>query len=154
MHLHTFRPDRRHQGGSSLLEVLIAVLVLAIGLLGLAAMSATTLKNSNSSAARSQAVVHIYSLYDTLRLERQRAMDGEFNVNAWTREATAANADDTVEYGVFNAWLGQVQKSLGDPDARGRLVCDHDSCVAGIRWNDSRATGGETELEIETESRL
>ena len=45
------------QQGMSLLEVLIAVLVLAIGLLGIAALQATALRNSQSSLERNQAVM-------------------------------------------------------------------------------------------------
>lgn len=148
------RPSvRRLQGGASLLEVLIAVLVLAIGLLGLAAMSAMTLKNSNSSAARSQATMQVYSLFDTLRLDRGRAAAGAYNVSVWTC-AAAADPDSGVDYSVFNGWLGQVQASLGDPEACGQLVCSTASCTAGIKWDDSRGTAGSAELEISITSRL
>ncbi|MBL2545245.1 prepilin-type N-terminal cleavage/methylation domain-containing protein, partial [Klebsiella pneumoniae] len=49
------------QRGASLLEVLIAVLVLAIGMLGMAALQAVTIKNSNSASARSLGVIQVYS---------------------------------------------------------------------------------------------
>lgn len=144
--------SRTHRG-SSLLEVMIAVLVLAIGMLGLAALSAVTIKNSNSAAARSQAMMQVYSLFDTLRLDRGQAAAGAYNVNDWTC-AAATDPDAGVDYSVFNSWLGQVQTSLGDPGACGRLVCGAASCTAGIRWDDSRGTAGSTELEIVNTSRL
>lgn len=141
------------QSGSSLLEVLIAVLVLAIGLLGMAAMSAVTIKNSNSSAARSQAVMHVYSLMDTLRLNRADAVGGAYNVG-WECSAQTSDADTGFDATVFNGWLGVVQQSLGDPQACGRIACGVESCSVGIRWNDSRGTGGDSEFEIQTTSRL
>lgn len=147
------RGQARIESGSSLLEVMIAVLVLAIGMLGLAALSSVTIKNSNSAAARSQAVVHVYSLFDTLRLDRAQASAGAFNVSDWTC-AAASDPDPGNDYSVFNGWLAQVQSSLGDPSACGRLVCGTESCTAGIRWDDSRGTGGSSELEIQTTSRL
>lgn len=143
----------RVQRGSSLLEVLIAVLVLAIGMLGLAALSAVTIKNSNSAAARSQATMQVYSVFDTLRLDRERAKAGAFNVSDWSCEAVD-DVDTGVDYSVFNTWLGQVQSSLADPEACGRLVCGIESCTAQIRWNDSRGTAGSSELEITNTSRL
>lgn len=153
---HDSATTGRHAGfqrGSTLLEVMIAVLILAIGMLGLAALSAVTIKNSNSAAARSQAMVQVYSLFDTLRLDRGQATAGAFNVSEWTC-AAASDPDSGVDYSVFNSWLGQVQTSLGDPEACARLVCGVESCTAGIRWDDSRGTGGNSELEIVNTSRL
>lgn len=148
-------PGRR-QGGASLLEVLIAVLILAVGMLGMAALQSITLKNSNSSSGRTQAVIQTYSLLDTLRLTRDQANAGAFNVTSWACASKTAGAGDTNDYSVFNGWLGRVQASLGDPNACGRLNCDGTTCTVGIKWDDSRPTGqaSDEELSIETTSRL
>ncbi|GGK10982.1 type IV pilus modification protein PilV [Luteimonas terricola] len=154
---HDYKPAGRraaYQRGSTLLEVMIAVLILAIGMLGLAALSAVTIKNSNSAAARSQAVVQVYSLFDTLRLDRAQASAGAFNVSDWSCATLNADPDSGIDYSVFNGWLSQVQANLGDPNACGRLVCGADTCTAGIRWDDSRGTDGSDALEIQTMSRL
>lgn len=142
------------QRGSSLLEVLIAVLVLAVGMLGMAALQSITLKNSNSSSGRSQAVIQTYSLFDTMRLDRAAANAGTYNVSSWTCAAATPPTGSTSNYSVFNAWLGQVQSTLGDPAACGRVVCSSASCTVGIRWDDTRATGGDQQLSVETTSRL
>lgn len=144
MQLKILSSRRTSQHGSSLLEVLIAVLILAIGMLGMAALQSITLKNTNSSSARSQAIIQTYSLFDTLRLNRTLAATGTYNVSSWTCEAATAAAGSTADYGVFNTWLGQVQATLGDPAACGRLVCvpAESSCEVAIKWDDSRATGG------------
>lgn len=155
----------RLQRGTSLLEVLIAVLILAIGMLGMAALQSITLKNSNSSSGRSQAVMQSYSLLDTLRLNRQLANGGAYNVTSWSCATQTATAGDTADYSIFNGWLAQVQAALGDPNACGRLQCGPDPadpavalCTIGIRWDDSRASSGgvvgDKKLEIETTSRL
>ncbi|MDX1554458.1 MAG: type IV pilus modification protein PilV [Xanthomonadales bacterium] len=151
-----FRPAR--QRGASLLEVLIAVLILAIGMLGMAALQAVTLKNSNSSAARSQAAMQTYSLLDTLRLDRAGALAGSYNVPGWTCSAGTNDPDDpddTTDYSVFNTWLAGLDDAVG-ADACGRLVCAASgTCTVGLRWSDERATGGAAEpLEFETTSGL
>lgn len=140
--------NAKRQSGSSLLEVLIAVLVLAIGMLGMAALQAVTLKNSNSSAARSQAVIQTYSMFDRLRLNRELAKDGGFNVATWTCTTAAATGDDDhTDYSVFNGWLANVKDVLG-ASACGRIQCDPDyQCTVGVRWDDSRATGDAEETE-------
>jgi type IV pilus assembly protein PilV len=61
------RMHRRRQGGFSLLEVLIAVLVLAIGLLGLAGLQSLSLKYNHSAYLRSQAVQLGYDMADRIR---------------------------------------------------------------------------------------
>lgn len=134
----------KRQAGSSLLEVMIAVLILAVGMLGMAALQAVTLKNSNSSAARTQAVMQSYSMLDRLRLNRELAGSGGFNVTGWTcAEAAAApdDAADDTDYSVFNGWLANVQDVLG-ASACGRVECAANQCTVGVRWDDSRATGG------------
>ena len=53
--------------GFTLIEVLIAMLVLAVGLLGLAGLQATSLSNSQSAYNRSQATQLAYELADNMR---------------------------------------------------------------------------------------
>ena len=61
---------QRMQKGASLLEVLIAVLILAIGLLGIAALQAVTLRNMQGSSDRSVAVIQTYAMFDMMRANR------------------------------------------------------------------------------------
>lgn len=53
--------------GFTLIEVLIAMLVLAVGLLGLAGLQATSLRNNQSAYNRSQATQLAYDLADRMR---------------------------------------------------------------------------------------
>lgn len=53
--------------GFTLIEVLIAMLVLAVGLLGLAGLQAANLKNNQSAYNRSQATQLAYDLADRMR---------------------------------------------------------------------------------------
>ncbi len=143
----TSMQSQRTQRGSSLLEVLIAVLVMAIGMLGIAALQAVTLRNSNSSAGRSQAVIHIYSAFDTLRLNRDGALAGQFNVSDYTCAGVEAEEGDETDYSVFNGWLTDMQRDF--PGSCGRIDCDSNTCTVGVQWNDSRATGGNATADDE-----
>ena len=53
--------------GFTLIEVLIAMVVLAVGLLGLAGLQATSLRNNQSAYNRSQATQSAYDLADRMR---------------------------------------------------------------------------------------
>lgn len=61
------------QQGFTLIEVLVAVVVLAIGLLGLAGLQATAVRSNNSAYMRSQATVLAYDIADRMRVNRQAA---------------------------------------------------------------------------------
>jgi type IV pilus assembly protein PilV len=56
--------------GFTLIEVLIAMLVLAVGLLGLAGLQATSLNNNQRAYYRSQATILAYDIVDRMRANR------------------------------------------------------------------------------------
>jgi len=56
-----------NQNGFTLLEVLITVLIMSIGLLGLAGLQVTSLKNNHSSYQRTQVTLLAYDVVDRMR---------------------------------------------------------------------------------------
>lgn len=62
-------------GGFSLIEVLVALFVLAIGLLGLAALQTTGLKFNHQSYERTQATLQAYDIIDRMRANKSGAGD-------------------------------------------------------------------------------
>lgn len=82
-------------GGFSLIEVLVALAVLSIGLLGLAALQTTGLKFNHQSYERTQAVLQSYDIIDRIRANRSgtnRAINTTYNDSLG---ATAGTADCT-----------------------------------------------------------
>ena len=75
----SFSTGRKSSQGVSLIEVLVAVLILGIGMLGIAAMQATALSNSQSSIERTQAVLHTYTIFDAMRADRNLALTNAFS---------------------------------------------------------------------------
>ena len=57
--------------GFTLVEVLVAMVVLAIGLLGLAGLQGVTLKNNQSAYNRSQATQMAYDIVDRMRANQE-----------------------------------------------------------------------------------
>lgn len=66
----------RHVGGLSLIEVLIALLVLSIGLVGMASLQLTSLKSAHSSYYRSLASAAALNVEERL-WEKARGSEGE-----------------------------------------------------------------------------
>lgn len=69
----------RPQRGFTLVEVLIAVLVLSIGLLGLAGLQVSALQNNQSAFMRSQATALAYDLADRMRSNMSAVIAGEYD---------------------------------------------------------------------------
>lgn len=144
---------RHRQDGVSMIEVLIAVLIMGIGLLGMAAMQTTALRNSQSALERSQAAMHSYALLDTMRANVDQARIGAYNLNTWT---CGAPADDgsLVRQDLIN-WFTNVREptALGDTTCA-MVQCGSTDCRVDIRWNDSRGSGGDEQEVFTTETRL
>ena len=82
----TLRPAR----GFSLIEVLIALLVLSVGLLGLAFLQAAGLRFNNDSYMRSQATILAYDLVDRMRANTKAALGGAYCLTSVTPCTTIA----------------------------------------------------------------
>lgn len=61
--------------GFTLIEVLIATLVLAVGLLGLAGLQAASIKNNLSAFNRSQTTQLAYDMADRMRANKNESVD-------------------------------------------------------------------------------
>tara|TARA_R110001583_G_scaffold26571_7_gene95842 strand:+ start:8544 stop:9071 length:528 start_codon:yes stop_codon:yes gene_type:complete len=64
-----------HQKGVGLIEVLVAVFILAGGLLGLAALQTQSLRYSHESYLRTQASILAADMFDRLRVNAEEALD-------------------------------------------------------------------------------
>lgn len=70
---------KKHQSGYTLLEVLIALLVFSIGLLGLAAMLVSAVKGNHQAYHHSQAVYVAEAMADGLRANLGAVGGGSYN---------------------------------------------------------------------------
>ncbi|KTD61292.1 pre-pilin leader sequence (pilV) [Legionella santicrucis] len=69
------------QKGLSLIEVLVAFVILAIGMLGIASMLILSSKANNSSYAKQQAVQCVYDIFDKIRANYQAAINGNYTIS-------------------------------------------------------------------------
>jgi type IV pilus assembly protein PilV len=140
---------RCRHSGFGLIEVLIAVVVLSIGLLGLAGLQMRTVRNNESSLERGMAVVETHSIVDAMRADRSNAMNGQFNVALDATSPTGATFAATA----VTAWRANLVAVLG-ADAKGEISCNSTLCMIKVQWDDSRGTGGSTTQQIQTQVQL
>ena len=127
----------KKQHGVALLEVLIAVVVLSIGLLGVAALQTSALRNNQSSLERSLAVIQSYSILEAMRADVAvaRAPTLGYNMALTSTPPTGGNLIQTSQ----RQWITDIQAALNDPGARGAINCNAGNvCTITITWNDSR----------------
>src|SRR5690606_1934233 len=154
-----------NQRGVGLVEVMVAVAILAFGMLGIAALQATALRNSQSSLERSQAVMQTYAILDAMRANRDVAMIGGYNmgnINAageatvWAcgrPDAGDLAANDRRQWMGIPAETGSLKGTLGE-SACAAIKCSDVECIVMIRWDDSRGTGGDQQQEFQTRTLL
>lgn len=137
------------QRGVGMIEVLVTLLILSIGLLGLAALQMRTLRNNQSALERSLAVAETHAIADAMRADRTNAINGRFNLGI----AAAAPTGTTFREVMLASWRNNLVASLG-ADATGSVACNGALCTIVVRWNDSRGTGGVDQLSITTQVQL
>lgn len=135
----------RTQRGVGIIEILIAVLILSVGLLGMAALQVRTMRNNESALERSMAVAQTHAIADAMRADRVNAINGQFNI---TLEASAPTGTTFREV-VLAAWRTNLINSLG-ADATGQITCNGPRCEIIIQWNDTRGTLGSATQHIAT----
>jgi type IV pilus assembly protein PilV len=146
---HCANRGLRGQRGVGLIEVMIAVVVLAIGLLGLAAMQVRTLRDNESSSERGIAVVQTHSIIDAMRADRTNAVNGVFNI-ALTASAPAGSTFRDV---TIAGWRTNLTAMLG-ANATGAIACNGSACTVTVQWDDSRGSGGSQTFSVQTEVQL
>jgi len=142
-------PARRRALGASLIEILIAVLILGIGMLAVAAMQATGLRNNQSSLERSQSVLESYSIIDMMRANVNAARNNAYNI-PMTCTAPTGTARPNAEQA---AWINSLQAVLGDT-ACGQIACIDGTCTVTVQWDDSRGSEGDDNQQLVTVARL
>lgn len=142
----------RHVRGMSLIEVLVSVLILGIGLLGIAAMQSLALRGGQGSMESSQAVMQATSIIEAMRANPANA--GGYNIGK-TCSASAVSATGQVGLDL-KYWIGELKSTVGaagDTTTCGEITGCPAACVVTVSWDDSRAGGG-TGRSIVTETRI
>jgi len=127
------------QRGATLIEVLVAMLILAIGLLGLAGLQTVSVQSNQGAYYRSQATILANDIVDRMRANRVAALADRSSYSASFPTPNSNNAiAGTVAQQDVNGWLNDLALSL--PQGTGSLSLDNSNNVTvTICWNDRRA---------------
>ena len=131
------------QQGVTLIEAMIALLVISVGLLGIASLQITAMNQNSSSLNHSQAVWMAYNMSD-----RIRANISEFNTYDGA-DTDASAPQDCITNNCTNAQM--VTADIADwatmignlPGGRGIIGSNADGLLISVMWDDegTGATG-------------
>jgi type IV pilus assembly protein PilV len=135
----------RNARGFTLLEMLVALLVLSLGLLGIAGLQAMSLRNNTNAFLRSQANVLAYDIVDRMRANRDAAVAGDYNI------ALGASASGSgLALADLTDWKALLASSLTNGD--GAVTCTAAGlCTVTVEWDEVAAGGADRQFLLSTE---
>ena len=129
------------QTGFTLLEVLVALAVLSVGLLGLASLQITALRYNASSLYLGQAINLAYQIIDSMRANRALAVAGNYTsaipTTATVCATTASTLTGTVAAQDLQIWRNAIACTL--PSGEGSITLAGNRVTVTVQWDDSRA---------------
>jgi type IV pilus assembly protein PilV len=128
----------KFQDGFSLVEVLISVLVLTLGLLGIAALQANVVKYNHSAQLRSMAVYQAANMIDRMRANLAGVTAGNYNNVSGIPTAptcTSCSSSETATKDI-NAWNNE--NSLLLPAGQGTVTGNGSIFTITVRWDNDR----------------
>jgi type IV pilus assembly protein PilV len=156
MECMAMKRGNRGERGFTLIEVLIAILVFSIGLIGLAGMMVVSVKTNHSAYLRTQAGHLAQAMADRIRsnLGQVNAYIGVYDPNTPPTNPCAAASIACPPAAIvtrdLSVWLGQVDALL--PNAQAEIACNGASlgfgaqigaapydgqCTIWLRWDES-----------------
>jgi type IV pilus assembly protein PilV len=135
------RVHRERCDGMTLVEVLVALVVISVGLLGIAALQMVSLRNSQGSYLRTQATALADDIIDRMRANRTAAIDPALAYNiAFGVTITLGATPTQAQRDLFawkNALVAELPRTESGASADGSVVVDGNNIATVIiRWGE------------------
>lgn len=142
------------QKGFYLFELLITMVVMSIGMLGIAGMLLLAHKTSSSSYLRQQATQSAYNIIEKMRANRQAAINGSYNVSDLVASGTPSppsapspNCDSAScnanQMAAYDSWYWLARDVALLPNGAGSVttttVGTNTQVRVIVQWNDAPA---------------
>lgn len=132
------------QTGATLIEVMVALLVLSAGILGVAILQLNALKHSDSAMRSTQVSFIAQDL-----LERIRAnSEAHYAMASLSQAPTSGNLDNPRDQDLYD-FADQLRRMAGS-DVQASIAVAGAQVTVTVDWNDSRAQGDEAPTQTLT----
>ncbi|WP_077529110.1 type IV pilus modification protein PilV [Vreelandella utahensis] len=146
------------QSGLGMIEVLVAVVILAVGLLGLAAMQVTASQTTTQSAQKTQALLLAEDMIERVRANRSAA--GSYDdVSVGSEDSCSLDYAPTaadVATNDINGWRNSVRCLLADGSGQVEVDTGASTVEVTLSWesrkdsDDADAIAGEDTVTLAT----
>lgn len=136
---------RPRSSGVTLVEVLVTLIVISVGLLGIAGLQLVSLRNSKDATIRTQASVLAADITDRMRANRTAALNDQYNllITAAPGTGTSIPEDD------LTTWRAALAQHL--PNGTGSITRDVGNVFTiTIQWRE-RDEADSIEFQTSTE---
>lgn len=117
------------------MEVLVAVVVLSVGLLGIAGMQIASLRNNHSAWLRSEATLRAYDIMERMRTNRDQALAGGYDI-ALGAPAPGGSTPRDLDLQEWRQDLTVLP--AGDGAVARTVVGERTLFTVTVQWDDSR----------------
>lgn len=133
---------KKLQSGISLLESLIAMVVLSIGLLGVLGLQTQSLLYNQAAYFETQATNMAQDMLDRIRANNDQAADYALTLGNDASGSGLAATDQT-------EWIEDLATAL--PSGEGGISIDNHHFTVIVRWADTSAPNNVRQIELESE---
>lgn len=130
------RPSR----GFTMIEVLVAVLVLSFGLLGLAMLQVESMKHNTDAYLRTQATLLAYDIIDRMRANVEAANSGGYvadekpsTIETCGNTGGCANGAALADYDL-GVWYLKLEELLPAPSVPSEIQSNNNVHTIIVRW--------------------
>lgn len=140
----------RDQQGFSMVEVLVTLLVVSVGLLGMAALQTRSLSSTHTAALGSQATLLAGDISDRMRANRQQAQAGKYDIGL--EDAATAKGAVGVTLQDLQQWKAALARLPGPGKGSVEVKGSPATATIIIEWDDSK--GAEPPVQMQVQTRL
>ncbi len=133
---------KHNENGVALLEVLIALVVVAVGLIGMALLQVTAMQHAHQGQMHSHSTYLLYDITDRIRANSDAADSGDYDL-AFGASATATknceaaecNSSEMADFDL-EQWEDHILRVL--PGGEGAVSVSGGVATISIRYDDDR----------------
>ena len=148
----------QRQRGDTMIEVLVTIIVIAVGVLGTAALQVTTLKNLSSSHSASIAAIMAEDLSERMRANPNAALDGDYIHNVAPAAYTDCSTNQCTEAQLaeydLGTWWDQINTVLPSGSGEVTQIGGTSTFVLTVRWDDDRSGSTGTNCPVQSTADL
>ena len=148
----------RGQRGDTMIEILVTIIILAVGVLGAAALQVTTLKNLNTSHSASAAAIVAQDFSERMRANPTAALAGDYEHAAALEvfpncETGVCTRTELASYDI-GTWWNQLTAVLPVGSAEVTRDIGTNTFVLTIRWDEDRSGSEGVNCPVQTAADL